>query len=69
MGKGLKVLAYIITFLVIISMVSLILMQFQLFPKRKLEFCCNCNVIHCFYFAGNCIGILCKKINYDDYTR
>ena len=38
MGKGLKVLVYIITFLVIISMVSLILMQFQLFPKGNLNF-------------------------------
>lgn len=34
MGKGLKVLVYIITFLVIISMVSLILMQFQLFQEE-----------------------------------
>lgn len=38
MGKGLKVLAYIITFLVIISMVSLILMQFQLFPIGNWNF-------------------------------
>ncbi|HCK45255.1 MAG TPA: hypothetical protein DHW28_04225 [Lachnospiraceae bacterium] len=38
MGKGLKVLVYIITFLVIISMVSLILMQFQLFPKGNWNF-------------------------------
>ena len=38
MGKGLKVLAYIITFSVIISMVSLILMQFQLFPKGNWNF-------------------------------
>ena len=38
MGKGLKVLAYIITFLVIISIVCLILMQFQLFPKGNWNF-------------------------------
>lgn len=57
MGKGLKVLVYIITFLVIISMVSLILIAISIISKRKLEFCCNCNVIHCLYFAGNCIGV------------
>ena len=42
MGKGLKVLVYIITFLVIISMVSLILMQFQLFPRGNWNFVVNC---------------------------
>ena len=46
MGKGLKVLAYIITFLVIISMVSLILMQFQLFPKGNWNFVVTAMFIH-----------------------
>lgn len=57
MGKGLKVLVYIITFLVIISMVSLILMQFQLFPRGNWNFVVTAMFIHCFYFAGNCIGV------------
>ena len=38
MGKGLKVLVYIITFLFIISIFILILMQFQLFPKGNWNF-------------------------------